>query len=163
MAGCGMRRALRRADNMDAPLRFCYTSAMRTRWVAVTAIVTAGLAAMLVLHVVTLPDDGRYTVCQMRRLTGIPCPTCGMTRSLAMLAKGEWRRACQYHPLGPVVAAVIVGAWLHLIICGMRGRTPRMPGNTLTVAGIAVFLAASTTIWFVRFILPLLLHRHGAS
>jgi hypothetical protein len=124
-------------------------------------MLAAGLAVIVALHLVTLPDDERLTICQMRRVTGLPCPTCGITRSLSMLTKGEWRRACAYHPLGPVVAALLVGGWFYAIACSARGRAPQMPRNRVVLVGIAVFGAASIAIWIARYILPLFLHHHG--
>jgi hypothetical protein len=50
------------------------------------------------------------TTCSFRRLTGRPCPSCGVTRSWNALARGRVRDAFAFHPLGPltVVAAAIV-------------------------------------------------------
>lgn len=49
-------------------------------------------------------------LCPTRRMLGIPCPACGLTRSVAALARGEARESIRYHPLGiPVALAVIVG------------------------------------------------------
>jgi len=48
--------------------------------------------------------------CPIRAVTGVPCPGCGLTHSLAALAGGHWSEAVADHPLGPVVA--VVGALL---------------------------------------------------
>lgn len=50
--------------------------------------------------------------CLFRRLTGIPCPGCGMTRAFAHLAKGEWAAAWTNHPLSFFLAPQIGLAWL---------------------------------------------------
>ena len=61
------------------------------------------------LAVWTPPDDQTYTLCLFRRLTHHDCPTCGMTRALALLAKGQWRASFERHPLGiPLVAEVLL-------------------------------------------------------
>jgi hypothetical protein len=54
--------------------------------------------AILGLHLATawhLP----LPVCLLRKFTGIPCPFCGSTRSLAALAHGEIAAALGWNPL----------------------------------------------------------------
>jgi len=48
------------------------------------------------------------SVCMLRRMTGMPCPTCGATRSFRALGQGAWREAVAFHPLGPVYAAMLL-------------------------------------------------------
>jgi hypothetical protein len=52
--------------------------------------------------------------CLVHQLTGLPCPTCGLTRSFAAMAGGDVARALRFHPLGPAlfVGAVALGAGL---------------------------------------------------
>ena len=40
-------------------------------------------------------------VCAFRRLTGLPCPGCGLTRSWVLTAHGRLRQASNRHPFGP--------------------------------------------------------------
>ncbi len=53
--------------------------------------------------------------CPLRALTGIPCPTCGMTRSFTAIAQGDLIQAVQQHLFGPVVFLLLVGVIAHLI------------------------------------------------
>jgi hypothetical protein len=48
--------------------------------------------------------------CLMHRLTGIPCLLCGMTRSLAATAHGQFSDAFRLHLLGPPFFAVVLVA-----------------------------------------------------
>jgi hypothetical protein len=53
------------------------------------------------------------TVCPFRRLTGLPCPGCGLTRSWVAFAHGDVGDAFGYNWFGPitfVMAAVFVVA-----------------------------------------------------
>jgi hypothetical protein len=36
-------------------------------------------------------------------MTGIPCPGCGLTRSIVVAVHGEWTASYAYHRLGPIV------------------------------------------------------------
>ena len=46
--------------------------------------------------------------CVFKRLTGLPCPGCGMTRSLIDLAHGNLSGALELHPLGLLLFPALV-------------------------------------------------------
>ena len=72
----------------------------------------AGFAAAVFLRL-WVPGSGPETsFCFSRRVLGLPCPGCGMTRAFAYLAKGQWSAALAAHPLAPVLAIEIVLIWL---------------------------------------------------
>lgn len=48
------------------------------------------------------------SICGMERIFGLPCPGCGMTRSVASLLQGHFAEALQYHPFGLPAAALLV-------------------------------------------------------
>jgi len=52
---------------------------------------------------IELPDT-----CMSRRLLGISCPGCGLTRSFVAIARGDLRGALAYNPMGPVVFLLVV-------------------------------------------------------
>jgi len=82
-----------------------------------------GLAGLALLHVWVPDPDPARAFCFSRRFLGIPCPGCGLTRSFAHLAKGEWPAALAAHPLAPVLAAEAFVAWL-LWGIGLRRTSP---------------------------------------
>jgi hypothetical protein len=41
--------------------------------------------------------------CWSRTVLGIPCPGCGLTRSFAAMAHGEFRSAFHFNPMGPIL------------------------------------------------------------
>lgn len=106
----------------------------------------AGLAALggFLLFRVWVPAPGREsTLCPLRRLTGLPCPGCGMTRAFAHLAKGEWSAAASDHLLVFGVAAEVGLAWLAWGAALAHGRHLRLPVSfeSLLLAHLAVFAA----------------------
>lgn len=75
-------------------------------------------------------DDGP-TLCPFRIATGLPCPFCGLTRSLMALGQGRLDESVALSPLGVLVplAAVLAGwrAWRAVI----RGRAVEWPRPAL--------------------------------
>lgn len=68
-------------------------------------------AAVLTVWPQALPALARWTeaACLLRRLTGLPCPGCGITTSLLALGRGDLVASWSANPAGVVVAALLVG------------------------------------------------------
>jgi hypothetical protein len=54
------------------------------------------------------------TLCLFKNITGFPCPSCGITRSIIFLGQGDVSQAWNTNPLGIVAACllVIVPIWI---------------------------------------------------
>lgn len=52
--------------------------------------------------------------CPFLHFTGIPCPTCGMTRSFMAIARGDMLQAIDYNALGPILFVACVVASLQI-------------------------------------------------
>jgi hypothetical protein len=48
------------------------------------------------------------TLCLFKNVTGIPCPSCGVTRSVFMVIQGEWMQALMLNPLGFIALLFLV-------------------------------------------------------
>lgn len=53
-------------------------------------------------------NQGTFTVCLWRNVTGIPCPSCGTTRSMNAFLHGHFREAAQTNPLGLSLMPLLV-------------------------------------------------------
>lgn len=73
-------------------------------------------------HAVTYPQS-EVTVCLIKNTTGLPCPSCGTTRSVAALAQGDWLLALQLNPLGMIVAIIMVTAPIWIGFDMRTGKT----------------------------------------
>lgn len=108
----------------------------------------AGLAAAVVLRV-WVPGSGPETsFCFSRRVLGLPCPGCGLTRAFAHLARGEWSAALADHPLAPVLAAEIVLAWLAWGRSALRGLP--LPQPAWLTPAVLAHLAVLCALWLGR-------------
>jgi len=67
------------------------------------------IAALLTLTVplaIMLWDphiESSHSLCPFKLLTGLPCPGCGITKSIIFLYKGDIVRSLSYHIFGPLV------------------------------------------------------------
>ena len=61
--------------------------------------------------------------CGFRMVTGIPCPSCGLTRSVTWSVRGDLGRAIAMHPLGPVFT---LGILLQTVFAGLSLVVPRL-------------------------------------
>ncbi len=88
-------------------------------------------------------------LCLFHRLTGLPCPGCGMTRGVLALLGGDVRAALAFHPLSPVVVA-IVGAWWvnNLLAASGRPRLFRAPAHAGQLAWVGIAVALG--LWGLR-------------
>jgi hypothetical protein len=85
--------------------------------------------------------------CPIRHLTGIPCPTCGMTRSFMAIAQGNWSQAFAHHLFGPVLFVGLAIAVVHLsteLIVGRRittGYSACIRQPQISYFGLTTFLS----------------------
>lgn len=87
------------------------------------------------------------TGCPIYRLTGIPCPGCGMTRALFRLLFLDFAGAWYYHPL----VFVIPPAILYLV----HRKAWRLPGGRKAATVVAVVCAvALVAVYTVRGLTP---------
>jgi Protein of unknown function (DUF2752) len=57
-----------------------------------------------------------FFVCPIRYLTGIPCPTCGMTRSFMAIAQGNLFQALAENLFGPLLFVSFVIVAVHITL-----------------------------------------------
>jgi uncharacterized protein DUF2752 len=82
---------------------------MRSRSARIlSAVVAIGAPLGIALFA---PVDHGPVLCAFRRFFGIPCPGCGMTRSLVALVHLDLRSAFAFHPLGPIVIPYLAALW----------------------------------------------------
>lgn len=86
-------------------------------------------------------EDGPV-LCPFRRLTGLPCPACGLTRSFVYTTHGHLAEAFHSHAFGPLLVLVIIGAALVLAVRAATRRPPlRLPTRVTYPVVIAIVAA----------------------
>ena len=57
-----------------------------------------------------------FEICTLKRIFGIPCPSCGLTRSIVYLSHFQFQKAFDLNPLGTFTAVVcLLGYFFWLI------------------------------------------------
>jgi hypothetical protein len=68
-----------------------------------------------------LPDS------MLMGVAGVPCPTTGLMRSLAALARGEWARSLLWNPLALIYVALTAASACLLWRRALGGMRPSLP------------------------------------
>jgi hypothetical protein len=74
----------------------------------------AGYSWLFINYTNPTIHNHEYTVCIVKNVTGIPCPSCGATRSVLSIASGNVMDGMSHNPLGFVLLSVLLIApfWL---------------------------------------------------
>jgi hypothetical protein len=112
------------------------------------ALVVSSLVVILAL-LLQVRADGRVCVigledhplphtCMSYAWFGVKCPGCGLTRSLVLLAHGDWAASWQQHRLGALMMALILMQFPYRIMALKRGGRPPLGQRVPHLVGLAV-------------------------
>ena len=96
-----------------------------------------------------VPDECT-SICLLRRATGLPCPTCGMTRSFCDIGRGEFGEALHQHPLGPLFYVLFGVLMVRSAIIALTGRPCLERMARIFIFAILPLVAVLVTVWVVR-------------
>lgn len=123
---------------------------------AAAALAGMVAASLWPADVATMPPafgvGGNGSICMLRRVTGMPCPTCGVTRSFRALGQGALVAAVRFHPLGPVYFALLMVVMVRSAGIAVRGRrwldgTARVMAWSLPVLVLATLAVYAVRMW----------------
>ena len=122
-------------------------------WVRLVALAAAPFAVWSLAHWDVLPH---LPLCMFQNLTGLPCPGCGMTRSVLRLSQGDLLGSLRMHPLGIVLAGLLLASLAGTVVGLARGGDP--VADFLARRGtwlISLLILSFAAIWLVRcFVVP---------
>src|SRR6476646_11021504 len=91
------------------------------RWLGKHCVIVAWLG--LLLAIASPPHGSGLVLCWFQHATGLPCPGCGMTRSLSCAIRGMFHESWQYHPMGLLILLMfLLVAGQSLLPNGLRDR-----------------------------------------
>jgi hypothetical protein len=86
----------------------------------------ASMMAVAVVVAASLP--ARWLPrCALKRLTGIPCPTCGAWRAACALRRGEILEAWRCQPLLVTAAALLAAVAVYALVTALFGQARHFP------------------------------------
>ena len=76
---------------------------------------TAGYSWLYFSMTKDITENKSVEVCLIKHVTNIPCPSCGSTRSIISLTKGDFVGALNINPIGYLVAIIMLIAPIWII------------------------------------------------
>ncbi len=137
-----MSRALEQPSTVPPAVRLSARTAAPPLGAIFGAIGLVVAAAVRVLHLDRIP----FSLCYFKAFTGLPCPTCGTTRTLGRLFALDFAGALRMNPFATLLA-LVVAAWALADLALLPRRqaldvevSPRV-GFALRVGTLVLFLA----------------------
>jgi hypothetical protein len=98
--------------------------------------------------------------CNFLRLTGLPCPSCGMTTSFALLMHGDVGNSLRANPVGTLLAVCLLAAIPWSLAGAIRGRWLWVRTlEPVLLKGVIVL----TTLAVARWVVMLAMKRWGSG
>jgi predicted Na+-dependent transporter len=88
--------------------------------------------------------------CTFYLMSGLPCPSCGMTTSFALLAHGDVAASLRANWVGTTLAVFWAGLLVWAVASGLAGRLlliPRGRGEVVLTATVGAFLVLMLGRW----------------
>jgi hypothetical protein len=87
--------------------------------------------------------------CTFYTLTGLPCPSCGMTTSFALFVRGDFGNSLRANAVGTLLAAfcIVLLAWSGIGL--FYGRWLLVSPERLLIRSIVVFLTLLLVRWII--------------
>ena len=124
------------------------------RLLALALLAGSLLLPLLAIDWVTSPQT--LVLCPLRAVTGIPCPSCGLTRALAHLERGHLSQALKFHPFSPLILllalALFILILLELVIHKSILFNPLKNRRNIYIlfAVVVVFQVGRTVVFFLN-------------
>ena len=125
-----------------------------------TLVIVSCLAGVLwacwnVTHYTPINVASGADVCLFRRVTGIPCPSCGSTRAILHISRLEFREALYTNPIGFLLAAGIIlfPLWILYDLAKSKNTFYHFYGSMEAVirkrwvAALLICLVAANWLW----------------
>ena len=104
--------------------------------------ITGALITLVIPYYIMLTNhhvETSQSFCPMKLLTGLPCPGCGITKSLIFAYHGDLLKSLSYHIFG---IPLIIGSMVALVVLSMEIITKKEYFNSILYSRkLAYFLA----------------------
>jgi hypothetical protein len=84
-------------------------------YVLVSAACAAGYIWLFINYQRSITENFVPGLCLFKRVTGIPCPSCGSTRSVLSILEGDFIGALLWNPFGWIIMTILILAPLWIL------------------------------------------------
>jgi hypothetical protein len=113
-----------------------------------------GVTFLLGIIGVIPPEKLPLPPCLFREITGLPCFSCGLTRSLHAALRGDLSLAFSFHAMGPfLLAAMIAG----VVVALADVFTGDSRGSWRRALQTGIVLAAALSAWIIHGVVRVLI------
>ena len=102
--------------------------------------------------------DSSFHVCLVKQVTGIPCPSCGSTRSVEALLHGDFMGAMYFNPFGLILISIltITPFWILIDVIRSKSSLHEYYGKAEVflrkrkVAVMAILIVIANWVWNIE-------------
>lgn len=131
---------------------------VKKNWLRILGIIGAFVTLMIPFFLLFFNQNDHLetdqSLCPLKMLTGFPCPSCGITKSLVYFYEGDIKKSLYYNIFGPLVITFCITTIVVLTIelITKKEYFNRLLFNKNLGYGLAIFLASYHFIRIIYFI-----------
>lgn len=84
-------------------------------YVILSTACATGYIWLLINYNKVVINSGEPGICLFKRITNFPCPSCGSTRSVVSILKGDLAGAVLWNPFGLIIMAILILAPIWMV------------------------------------------------
>lgn len=71
-------------------------------------LIACSAGFIYLLYQLYYPESNTYSVCIINNVSGLPCPSCGATRAVQLLFKGDFMGSILMNPFGIIISLILI-------------------------------------------------------
>jgi hypothetical protein len=125
-------------------------------WFGRTSVCVAAFG--LALAILSPPEGVGLALCFFHDATGLPCPGCGLARSLSCAMRGLFLESWRYHPMGLLILALFLLTVSQRLLPGVLRKALAKEMNArraLFITSYLLFVGTFTVFGLIRVVVAL--------
>ncbi len=105
--------------------------------IVLSAIIVISIIAYIEEEQVYVADNIVIGKCIIKEMTGIDCPSCGLTRSFVSISNGQWIRSLKYNFAGLLIYILLISQIINSSLFIVRKKYNRYISQFNIIFGIS--------------------------